>query len=137
MHALLTFAKWSTVIVPMYVVPAGRTSLCSSYQLSQLTRLCSVIVEATVLHSLYHPLVLVCIAGNIGDLFPEPDRETPVLAIAVGVSVGVCALLAVAVLIVVLAVARRCKKRASSFSPKEDSDEENEKVSPLVHCLNV
>ena len=117
-----------------YVVPAGCASLCSSYQLSQLTRLCSVTVEATVLHSLYHPL---CIAGNIGDLFPEPDQETPVLAIAVGVSVGVCALLAVAVLIVVLAVARRCKKRASSFSPKEDSDEENEKVSPLVHCLNV
>ncbi len=77
-----------------------------------------------------------CIAGNIGDLFPEPAQETPVLAIAVGVSVGVCALLAVAVLIVVLAIARRCK-RASSFSPKEDSDEENEKVSHLVHCLNA
>ena len=134
MHALLTFAEWATICCA-YVVPAGCTSLCSSYQLSQLTRLCSVTVEATVLHSLYHPL---CIAGNIGDLFPEPDQETPVLAIAVGVSVGVCALLAVAVLIAVMAVVQRCR-RASSFSPKdeENTDEENEKVSPLVHCLNV
>ena len=60
------------------------------------------------------------------------------MAIAVGVSVGVCALLAVAVLIAVMAVVQRCR-RASSFSPKdeENTDEENEKVSPLVHCLNV
>lgn len=95
----------------------------------------SVLVDDAVLHSLHQPLVLcVYIAGNIGDLVPEPAQETPVLAIAVGVSVGVCALLvAVAVLIAVLAVARRCK-RASSFSPKEDSDEENGKVS---HCLNA
>ena len=34
MHALLTFAKWTTAIVSN-VAPAGSTSLCIPYQLSQ------------------------------------------------------------------------------------------------------
>ena len=68
------------------------------------------------------------IAGETGALLPESAQGPPVLPIAAGVSAGACALLALVVAVAVLAMVRKCR-RASSFSPRADCDEENVKVS--------
>ena len=74
------------------------------------------------------------IAEETEPLISASPQELPVWAIAVGASVGACVLLALGVAIVVVtAVCNR--RRASTFSPREDSDEEIGKASKAL-CID-
>lgn len=92
-------------------------------------------VEASVLHSLYSTFGTMRIAGETELLISASPQELPVWAIAVGASVGACVLLALGVAIVVVTAAVWNRRRASTFSPREDSDEEIGKASQAL-CID-